>query len=86
MDCWQDFGGGFTRTSSFRVNKKYIYIIMLKGPRIKTLPNCSLRLREYEMTNVRNFKSGFSPERNPKRGRKSAFIYVERAKAKNNII
>ena len=64
--------GGFTLTSSFRVNKKSIY--MLQGPRIKTLPNCSLRLREYKMT------------RNPKRGRKSAFIYVEGAKAKNNMI
>ena len=59
---------------------------MLQGPRIKTLPNCSLRLREYEMTNARNFKCGFSPESNPNRGRKSAFIYVERAQAKNNMI
>ena len=69
---------------SFRVNTKSIY--MLQGPRIKTLPNCSLRLGEYEMTNVRNFKWAFSPERNPNRGRKSAFIYVERAQAKNNMI
>ena len=84
MDYWQDLGGGFTITSSFRVNKKSIY--MLQGPMIKTLPNCSLRLRDYEMTNARNFKWGFSPERNPHMGRKSAFIYVERAQAKNNMI
>ena len=51
MDYWQDLGAGFTITSSFRVNKKSIY--MLQGPRIKTFPNCSLRLREYEMTNAR---------------------------------
>ena len=32
---------------------------MLKGPRKKTLPSCSLGFQEYEMDNASNFTRGF---------------------------
>ena len=40
MDCWQVWGGAFTPKSPFEVPKTNVF--MLRGPRIKTLPSCSL--------------------------------------------
>ena len=85
LDCWQAWDGAFTPKSPFEVPKK-LHLFMLKGPRKKTLPSCSLGFQEYEMDNASNFTRGFTPASNPKRGNgkcKWAFIYVKRAKAKN---
>ena len=65
-------GGAFTPISPFEVPKK-IHLFMLKGPRIKTLPSCSLGFHEYEMDNASNFKRGFTPDSNPNRGNKMGF-------------
>ena len=48
------FGWGFHPNIILSSQQK-IHLYMLQGPRIKTLPNCSLRLSEYEI-NCRNFK------------------------------
>ena len=52
---------------------KKLHLFMLKGPRIKTLPSCSLGFHEYEMDNASNFKRGFTPVSNPNRGNKMGF-------------
>ena len=40
------------------------------GPRLTTMSYCILGCPEYGMTNASNFKWGFTPDRNPKRGNK----------------
>ena len=90
MFCWQAWGGSFAQKSPFEVPKK-LQLFMLKGPRKKTLPSCSLGCQEYEMDNASNFTRGFTPASNPKRGNKIwaikwAFIYVKRVNAKNSVI
>ena len=72
MFCWQAWGGAFTPKSPFEVPKK-LHLFMLKGPRKKTLPSCSLGFQEYEMDNASNFTRGFTPASNPKRGNEMGF-------------
>ena len=67
MFCWQAWGGAFTPKSPFEVPQK-LHLFMLKGPRKKTSPSCSLGFHEYEMDNASNFTRGFTPASNPKRG------------------
>ena len=85
MDCWQIWGGVFTLKLPHEVLKK-LHLFMLRGPRIKTLPSCSLGFPEYGMTNSSNVNRGFTPHSNPKRGRppnKKIDIYLcKSAKAK----
>ena len=62
-------------------------LFMLKGPRLKTVSYRTLGIPEYGMANASNFRRGFTPASNPERGNniwatKWAFIYVKRAKAK----
>ena len=72
MFCWQAWGGAFNPKSPFEVSKK-LHLFMLKGPREKTLPSCSLGFQEYEMDNASNFTRGFTPASNPKRGNEMGF-------------
>ena len=72
MFCWQAWGGAFTPKSPFEVPKK-LHLFMLKGPRKKILPSCSLGFQEYEMDNASNFTRGFTPASNPKRGNEMGF-------------
>ena len=72
MFCWQAWGGAFTPKSPFEVPKK-LHLFMLKGPKKKTLPSCSLGFQEYEMDNASNFTRGFTPASNPKRGNEMGF-------------
>ena len=69
-------------------------LFMLKGPRLKKMSyssNSTLGFQEYGMANASNFSRGFTPASNPESGNniwatKLAFIYVKRAKAKQNVI
>ena len=68
--------------------QRYGLLFMLKGPRVKTVSRRTLGFPEYGMANASNFTRGFTPASNPERGNniwatKWAFIYVKRAKAKN---
>ena len=72
MFCWQAWGEASPPKSPFEVPKK-LHLFMLKGPRKKTLPSCSLGFQEYEMDNASNFTRGFTPASNPKRGNEMGF-------------
>ena len=78
-------GWAFSPKSPFEVPKK-LHLFMLRGPRIKTLPSCSLGFHEYEMDNASNFKRDFTPDSNLKRGNEIGFYLCKRAKAKNSVI
>ena len=48
---------------------KFVFIYV-KGAKARTMPYRTLGFPEYGMTNGSNFKSGFTPDSNPKRGNK----------------
>ena len=83
-----DFVWGFHPKITIWRNQRnpFIYVRSPEGPRIK---HC-LVVRWDSMSSKRPMHvilcEVFLLKRNPKRGRKSAFIYVERAQAEHNMI
>ena len=93
MAIASNFTRGFTPASNPERGNNIYYgqrngvLFMFKGPRLKTVYYRTLGFPEYGMANASNFTRGFTPPSNPERSNniwatKWAFIYVKRAKAK----